>query len=81
MNGWYRQSDGCITEVSMPPERREELSRLRDAFVVFQDTCGSDACGPVPAVPPMPTVDDCAQWVAWDDAMTQVAVWADCVTK
>lgn len=81
MNGWYRQSDGCITVVEVSPERREELSRLRDAFVVFVDACPSAACGQVPVVPPIPTTVDCAEWKAWDADMTKVAVWAQCAAK
>lgn len=81
MDGWYRQSDGCVDTVVMSPERRAELGALRDAFVVFQADCATDACGPVPAVPPMPTTDDCAKWMAWDDEMTRVAVWAQCAAK
>lgn len=85
--GWYRQSDSCVDVVRMPAGRWEELSRLRDSFVVYAEVCGSEVCGPVPAIPPVPGVTpqdggyvegDCGAWMEWDRAMVLVAGWAEC---
>lgn len=76
MDGWYRQSDSCDGVVRMTRARFNELASLRDAFVVYAETCGD-----CPLAPPIPGVvpagdyveGDCDAWQAWDAAMTQVA--------
>lgn len=81
MDGWYPQSGSCVSTVEVSPERREELSGLRDAFVVFIEACPAPDCGPAPAVPPMPTTTVCSEWKAWDADMGRVAAWAQCADK